>query len=150
MSGVADGITFPMESIEFFKITPAIKSTVKIPGGLLYTDTFWLGINQKKWDALPPKAKAAIEMHGGVGLGLNAAWGWTSGDNVGRAALQKAGVQFTSLPDSDTGKIKTALKALNDEWLAKAKEKGLPGEEIMKYALDMAERYRSVKRVNVV
>ena len=150
MSGVADGITFPLESIEFFKITPAIKSTVKVPGGLLYTDTFWLGINQKKWDALPPKAKAAIELHGGLGLALNAAWAWTSGDNLGRAALQRAGVQFTALPDADTGRIRQSLKVLNDEWLAKAKEKGLPGDEIMKYALDMAERYRAVKRVNVV
>ena len=150
MSGVADGITFPMESIEFFKITPAIKSSVKVPGGLLYTDTFWLGVNEKKWESLHPKAKAAMEKHGGMALALNAAWAWTSGDNLGRAALQKAGVQFTSLPDSDTAKIRTALKALNDEWLAKAKDKGLPGDEIMKYALDMAERYKAAKRVNVV
>lgn len=91
-----------------------------------------------------------MEKHGGMALALNSAWAWTSGDNLGRAALQKAGVQFTSLPDSDTAKIRTALKALNDEWLAKAKDKGLPGDEIMKYALDMAERYKSAKRVNVV
>jgi TRAP-type C4-dicarboxylate transport system substrate-binding protein len=150
MSGVADGITFPMESVEFFKITPAIKSTVKIPGGLLYTDTFWLGVNQKKWDALHPKARAAMEKHGGMALALNSAWAWTSGDNLGRAALEKAGVRFSSLPASDTAKIKTALKSLDDEWIAKAKEKGLPADEIMKYADDMAARYVAVKRVNVV
>lgn len=150
MSGVADGITFPMESIEFFKITPAIKSAVKIPGGLIYTDTFWLGVNQKKFDSLHAKAKAAIEKHGGMALALNSAWAWTSGDNVGRAALEKAGVRFSALPNSDTAKIKAALKSLDDDWLAKAKEKGLPGEEIMKYADDMALRYTATKRVNVV
>jgi TRAP-type C4-dicarboxylate transport system substrate-binding protein len=149
-SGVADGITFPIESVEFFKITPAIKATQRIPGGLLYTDTFWIGVNQRKWDALHPKAKAAIEKHGGMALALNSAWAWTSGDNLGRAALEKANVRFVPLPDSDTVKIKGALKALDDEWAARAKEKGLPAEEILKYADAMAQRYKAVKRVNVV
>jgi len=149
-SGVADGITFPIESVEFFKITPAIKATQRIPGGLLYTDTFWIGVNQRKWDALHPKAKAAIEKHGGMALALNAAWAWTSGDNLGRAALEKANVRFVPLPDSDTAKIKGALKALDDEWGARAKGKGLPAEEILKYADAMAQRYKAVKRVNVV
>jgi TRAP-type C4-dicarboxylate transport system substrate-binding protein len=149
-SGVADGITFPIESVEFFKITPAIKATQRIPGGLLYTDTFWLGINQKKWEALHPRARAAIDKHSGMALALNAAWAWTSGDNLGRAALEKANVRFVPLPESDTAKIKGALKILDDEWLAKAKEKGLPGEEILKYADAMAQRYKAAKRVNVV
>jgi TRAP-type C4-dicarboxylate transport system substrate-binding protein len=149
-SGVADGITFPIESVEFFKITPAIKATQRIPGGLLYTDTFWIGMNQRKWDALHPKAKAAIEKHGGMALALNAAWAWTSGDNLGRAALEKANVRFVPLPDSDTARIKGALKALDDEWAAKAKEKSLPAGEILEYADAMAQRYKAVKRVNVV
>ena len=140
-SGVCDGILFPLESVEFFKITPAIKATQRIPGGLLYTDTFWVGVNQKKWDALHPRAKAAMEKHGGMAAALNSAWAWTSGDNLGRAALEKAGVRFVPLPDTDAGKIKSELKGLDDEWLARAKEKGLPGEEIMKYADAMAQRY---------
>jgi hypothetical protein len=85
-----------------------------------------------------------------MAMALNAAWAWTSGDNLGRAALEKAGVRFSSLPATDTAKIKAALKSLDDDWLAKAKEKGLPGQEIMKYADDMAARYAAAKRVNVV
>jgi TRAP-type C4-dicarboxylate transport system substrate-binding protein len=150
MSGVADGITFPLESIEFFKITPAIKSTNRIPGGLLYTDTFWLGFNEKKWAALTPRQREAVERHSGLALALNAAWAWTSGDQVGRTALERAGVRFAALPESEVPRIKGALKALTDEWLAEAKKRGLPGEEIMAYALAMAERYRAAKRVNVL
>jgi TRAP-type C4-dicarboxylate transport system substrate-binding protein len=149
-SGVADGITFPMESIEFFKITPAIKSSNRVPGGLLYTDTFWVGVNQRRWDGLSPVQKAAIEKHSGLGLALSSAWAWQSGDQVGRAALERAGVRFVNLPDADGPKIRAALKGLGDDWLAKAKEKNLPGEEIMAYASAMAERYRSVRRVNVL
>ena len=114
---------------------------------------FWaaafLGAAERTW-GVAVKAKAAMEKHGGMGLALNSAWAWTSGDNLGRAALEKANVRFVPLPESDAAKIKRELKVLDDEWLAKAKEKELPGEEIMKYADAMAQRYKAVKRVNIV
>ena len=96
-SGVADGITFPIELIEFFKITPVIKSTVLIPGGL-YTDTFWLGINEAKWNALRPEQKAAVEKHSGMAVALLSGWAWTNGDDLGRAALERNKVVFATLP----------------------------------------------------
>ena len=72
-SGVADGITFPQESIEFFKITPVIKGATRIPGGL-YTDTFWLAINEAKWAALSAETEArlreAFRPRRGTALGL--------------------------------------------------------------------------------
>jgi TRAP-type C4-dicarboxylate transport system substrate-binding protein len=147
-SGVADGITFPIESIEFFKITPVIKSTVLIPGGL-YTDTFWLGINEAKWNALRPEQKAAVEKHSGMAVALLSGWAWTNGDDLGRAALEKNKVNFATLPAAEVNKAKAALKVLEDEWLAEAKKRNLPGEEIIAYARTMVEKYRSEKRVNI-
>lgn len=147
-SGVADGITFPIESIEFFKITPVIKSTVLIPGGL-YTDTFWLGINEAKWNALKPEQKAAVEKHSGMAVALLSGWAWTNGDNLGRAALEKNKVNFATLPPAEVDKAKQALKPLEDEWLAEAKKRNLPGEEILAYARTMVDKYRAEKRVNV-
>jgi TRAP-type C4-dicarboxylate transport system substrate-binding protein len=147
-SGVADGITFPIESIEFFKITPVIKSTVRIPGGL-YTDTFWLAFNEAKWNALTAQQKAAVEKHSGLGVALLSGWAWTNGDNLGRAALEKNNVNFFTLPDGEVAKAKSALKVLEDEWLAEAKKRNLPGEEILAYTRTMVDKYRSVKRVNI-
>ena len=147
-SGVADGITFPIESIEFFKITPVIKSTVLIPGGF-YTDTFWLGINEAKWNALRPEQKAAVEKHSGMAVALLSGWAWTNGDDVGRAALERNKVTFATLPPPEVDKVKSALKVLEVEWLAEAKKRNLPAEEIMAYARTMVEKYRSEKRVNI-
>jgi TRAP-type C4-dicarboxylate transport system substrate-binding protein len=147
-SGVADGITFPVESIEFFKITPVIKSATLIPGGL-YTDTFWLGINEAKWNALTAQQKAAVEKHSGMAVALLAGWAWTNGDEVGRAALQKNNVTFVSLSDAEVAKTKQALKGLEDDWLAEAKKRNLPGEEILAYARAMVEAYKAQKRVNI-
>jgi TRAP-type C4-dicarboxylate transport system substrate-binding protein len=147
-SGVADGITFPIESIEFFKITPVIKSTTLIPGGL-YTDTFWLGINEAKWNALRPEQKAAVEKHSGMAVALLSGWAWTNGDEFGRAALVKNKVEFATWPPAEVSKARSALKVLEEEWLAEAKKRNLPGEEIIAYARAMVDKYRAEKRVNV-
>lgn len=147
-SGVADGITFPQESIEFFKITPVIKGATRIPGGL-YTDTFWLAINEAKWNALNAEQKKAFEKHSGIAVALLSGWAWTNGDNLGRAALDKNGVQFVDLADADVAKARDALKVLEEEWLAEAKKRNLPGDEIIAYARLMADRYRAAKRVNI-
>ena len=125
-----------------------IKSTVLIPGGL-YTDTFWLGINEAKWNALRPEQKAAVEKHSGMAVALLSGWAWTNGDDLGRAALERNKVTFATLPPPEVSKAKAALKVLEDEWLAEAKKRKLPGEEIIAYARTMVEKYRSEKRVNI-
>ena len=147
-SGVADGITFPQESIEFFKITPVIKGATRVPGGL-YTDTFWLAINEAKWNSLSAPQKAAFEKHSGPAVALLSGWAWTNGDNWGRAALDRNGVVFATWSDADVDKARAALKVLEDEWLAEATKRGLDGPEILAYARTMATQYRASKRVNV-
>jgi TRAP-type C4-dicarboxylate transport system substrate-binding protein len=146
--GVADGITFPLESVEFFKITPVIKSSTLVPGGL-YTDTFWVGFNEAKWKSLTDQQRAAILKHSGLGLSMLAAWAWTNGDNWGRAAMLNSGVKFNELPEEEATKMKQLLKPMEDEWLAEAKKRGFDGNAILDYAKFMTQQYRSVKRVNI-
>lgn len=146
--GVADGITFPLESIEFFKITPVIKAATMIPGGL-YTDTFWVGFNEAKWDSLTDRQRDAILKHSGLGLSLLAAWAWTNGDEWGRAAMENVGVKFNSMSEEETALMKDLLKPLEEEWLAEAGNRGLNGTEILDYAKFMVRQYSAAKRVNI-
>ena len=145
--GVADAITFPMESIAFFSITPAIKGTVAIPGGL-YTDTFWIAFNQGVWDGLSDEHKAAVEKHSGMAIAMLAGWAWTNGDTIGEAALEEAGVEFASFDEASVGEMKSRLTALETEWLAEAEGRGLAGQEILDYARAMASAYTADKVVN--
>ena len=146
--GVADGITFPVESIEFFKITPVIKNVTRIPGGL-YTDTFWMAFNESKWKSLDDQQQAAVLKHSGLGIAMLAGWAWTNGDNLGLAAMKKAGVNFHTLSDSEIAKMKKNLQPLTEEWLAEAKKRGLPGQEIYDYAKFMSHQFRAVRKVNI-
>jgi len=146
--GVADGITFPVESVSFFKITPVIKNVTHIPGGL-YTDTFWIAINEAKWNSLSDQQREAIMKHSGLGIAMLAGWAWTNADRVGMADMEKAGVKFHTLSDSEVAKMKTILQPLVDEWIAEAKKRGLPGQEIYDYAKFMAHQYRAIRKVNI-
>ena len=146
--GVADGITFPVESVEFFKITPSVASSTLIPGGL-YVDTFWLAFNEAKWNALTDQQRAAIEKHSGMAVAMLAAEAWTNADEWGYAAMEKKGVKFYTMGEKETAKVRDLLKPLRDEWIAKADARGFDGAEIVAYAEDMARHYRAVKKVNV-
>lgn len=146
--GVADGITFPSESIEFFGITPVITSITRIPGGL-YTDTFWVAFNQASWDKLTDDQRAAVEKHSGIAIALLAGFAWTNGDTYGEGKLNEQGVEFLSLSEADVAEARKILEPLEAEWLAQAGEKGFDGDEILAYARDMVQQYRADKIVNV-
>lgn len=147
--GVADGITFPSESIDFFGITPVISSITRIPGGL-YTDTFWVAFNQDSWDGLTDKERAAVEKHSGMAIAMLSGFAWTNGDKHGEEKLNEKGVEFITLPEADVAAAREKLKPLETEWLAQAGDKGYDGAEILQYARDMVENYRADKAVNVV
>ncbi|MBO6541273.1 MAG: TRAP transporter substrate-binding protein [Rhizobiaceae bacterium] len=146
--GVADGITFPSESIEFFGITPVITSITRVPGGL-YTDTFWVAFNQASWDKLTDDQRAAVEKHSGIAIALLAGFAWTNGDTYGEGKLNEQGVEFLSLSDEDVAEARKILEPLEAEWLAQAGEKGFDGSEILAYAREMVQQYRADKIVNV-
>jgi TRAP-type C4-dicarboxylate transport system substrate-binding protein len=146
--GVADGITFPLESIAFFNITPAIQSTTLVPGGL-YTDTFWIAFNEQTWNSLSDAHKAAVNKHSGMAIAALAGWAWTNGDILGRRLLEERNVTFVTLPDADVQQMRERLRVLEEEWLAEAAKRNLPGQEILSYARAITQAYRAEKRVNV-
>ena len=145
--GVADGITFPMESIDFFGITPAIKQSTYIPGGL-YTDTFWVAFNDATWNKLSDAEKKAVEKHSGMALALLSGWAWTNGDRLGEEKMKAAGVTFTTWSDADIAEAKKRLEPMRAAWLAEAEKRGLPGQEILDYAAEMVRVYVAKKDVN--
>lgn len=146
--GVADGITFPTESIDFFGITPVITSITRIPGGL-YTDTFWVAFNEDSWNGLTDDQRAAVEKHSGMAIALLAGFAWTNGDTHGEARLIEQGVEFLTLSEDDLTTAREILTPLETEWLEQAAADGFDGEAILDYARNMVEHYRVDKVVNV-
>lgn len=148
-NGVADGITFPIDSVDFFKITPSIESITVFPGGL-YADTFWLAFNQDVWDSLPEAHQQAIKKHSGIAIAMMGGAAWTAGDNVGRASFEDQGnVKWNTISDEEIDAAKAELEPLVQRWVDDANKKGLPGEEILEYAKAMAQSYKTTHKVNI-
>ncbi|MFA5522403.1 MAG: TRAP transporter substrate-binding protein [Castellaniella sp.] len=148
-NGVADGITFPIDSVDFFKITPSIRSLTRFPGGL-YADTFWLAFNQDVWDSLTDEQRSAVEKHSGLAIAMMGGAAWTAGDNVGKASFEDQGniARYTISPE-EIEQARVTAQPVVDRWLKAANDKGLPGDEILAYARAMAESYKTTHKVNI-
>ncbi|WP_299842160.1 TRAP transporter substrate-binding protein [uncultured Jannaschia sp.] len=85
--GVADGILFPYESVNFFGLIPQLSQGLAVPGGL-YNTSFFIVMNRAKWDALTPEQQTAIEGVTGEALARRAGQMWDRADAAGRAAME--------------------------------------------------------------
>jgi TRAP-type C4-dicarboxylate transport system substrate-binding protein len=140
--GVADGIFFPTESVYNFKIGPAIKYALEIPGGL-YRSAQYIIINQAKWDALPDADKKAIDSVSGEALASLAGKMWDSADAKGKAGLIKGGTAFSAPSAQMMADLHAKLDGLQSEWVAKAQKKGVDGRAALAY---FREQIKSFKR----
>ena len=74
-TGIADGITFPYESVLSFNLLDVAKYTTEIPGGL-YSSTHYLVMNEAKYNSLSDEDKAVIDKFSGEAFARLAGEGW--------------------------------------------------------------------------
>lgn len=110
--GVADGITFPYESVSYFKLIPELEQAIDVPGGLFNT-SFYIVMNKGKWDALSPEVQAQIDSVTGEALARKAGQMWDKADEAGRAAMDGK-VTIHPATDEQLAAWKVALQPLID------------------------------------
>ncbi|RPE66656.1 TRAP-type C4-dicarboxylate transport system substrate-binding protein [Pacificibacter maritimus] len=123
--GVADGILFPYESVNFFKLIPQLGEAVSVPGGL-YNTSFYVVMNKGKWESLTAEEQSAIDSVTGEALARMAGQMWDRADASGLDAM--AG-QTTVTPASEDqlAAWTTALQPVVDAKLAEVSATGLDG-----------------------
>ncbi|MEZ5739014.1 MAG: hypothetical protein R3E68_05805 [Burkholderiaceae bacterium] len=131
-TGIADGITFPYESLESFKITKLVPFSTYIPGGL-YSSSHYLFINKAKYDAMTPEQKAVIDRHSGQAFAERAGRAWDLINDDGKKQMLAAGNKIEIAPDA----LVEEVKKLNTQWeadyVAAANEAGFDGKAILTY-----------------
>lgn len=132
--GVVDGTLNPQEALEGFKFGEVVKFTTESYGSANSTG-FYVVMNKDKWNALPPDVQKIIEK-------VNEEWMektgrlWDEIDTAGRDFTLKLGNQIIPLPKEENEKFAKAVRPILDEYVKSMKEKGLPGEEALKFCLD--------------
>jgi TRAP-type C4-dicarboxylate transport system substrate-binding protein len=130
--GVVDGITFPWESVTSFRITRLVPFATEIPGGL-YSASFYLILNKKKWDGLPAADKKAMAPFMGENYARLAGKGWNLVNARGRATAIKAGTKIISAPAPLMAAVRKINAKLEQRYIATMAKMGIDGAAVIKY-----------------
>ncbi|WP_353475820.1 TRAP transporter substrate-binding protein (plasmid) [Salipiger sp. H15] len=123
---VADGIFFPWESVNFFRLNDLLTNAFVAKGGI-YNTAFMVVMNEGKWNSLSDEDCAAIEPLLGEALARRAGEMWNKADAAGRAALEgKLAVHEASEAELDT--LREAFSPVIEANIALVSETGVDGE----------------------
>jgi TRAP-type C4-dicarboxylate transport system substrate-binding protein len=131
-AGIADGITFPMESLKSFKIASLVKYTTYVKGGL-YSSSFWFAVNKNKFAGLSKADQDAIMKVSGEKFARLAGAGWDRADKEGLAAKKEAGGVMKPMSPEFVAALAKLTAKLEADYAAKMDAMGIDGKETIKY-----------------
>jgi len=138
--GVADGLMCAYEALEGFRIGELIKYSTE-NYATSYTACFVVVMNKDAWDSFPPDVQKVIDQLS-VEYADKYADMWDDIDKHGKEYMIKRGGKIITLPKEEEAKWVAKAQPLFDEYVKKMKEKGLPGEEALKFVRDYLKPYR--------
>lgn len=136
--GVADGIVFPYESIPFFKLDSLVKNALRVEGGL-YNVSFFMVMNEGRWQSLSEADRAAIDSVSGEPLVRMAGRAWDAADAAGLAALEGT-VAFHDATPEEMETIGAAADAIYAAVREKAEAKGVDFDAAVQMLKDEAAK----------
>jgi TRAP-type C4-dicarboxylate transport system substrate-binding protein len=139
-SGVMDGVFFPAESVESFKLEKLVKYKTTFPGGL-YNTSFAFVMNEGTWNKIAKADQEAISKLSGEYAARMFGRGWDQVDRRGNAFMQSNGVVTTQASKAFVDEVKGKTSALEAKWVADAKAKGLanPEQVLKEYRAEIAK-----------
>ncbi len=135
--GLAEGVLNPVETLKGWKFADVAGYTWENHGGAS-TNSFFVAMNKEKWNALPKDIQQTIDK-------LNEEWferhakTWSAIDDEAHDWAAKKGHKFTKATPQDEAKMSERMKPVLDKYVSDMKQKGLPGEEALKFALDFVK-----------
>lgn len=136
---IVDGTLVPIEALEGFKQAEVLKYTT-YTYSCAYSQGFFVAMNPKKWDSLPPDLQKIITDVSREYEDITAqAWG--DSDESGRKFSESLGQEFITLSDEESAKFKEAVKPVFDEYIKITNEKGIDGAAVFNAAQEMVEKY---------
>ncbi|MCX5807486.1 MAG: TRAP transporter substrate-binding protein [Proteobacteria bacterium] len=138
--GVVDGLMSSYEALHNFRTGEHVKySTENVSSA--YSAVFIVMMNKKKFASLPPDVQAIVDK---MSVEYIDKYGklWADITRDGKDWLVKRGVKVISLSKEEQARwYEKGSKPLVEAYIKDAKEKGLPGDEAVKFLLDSIRKY---------
>lgn len=128
-TGVVDGVFFPAESIQAFKLDSVINYATTVPGGL-YSDSHGVIMNQKAYDALSDTDRTILDRLSGAYMARMAGQAWDKHDSASRKVMADT-IEVTQADDALIKAIRERTQPILDNWLAAMDKHGLDGNAVL-------------------
>jgi TRAP-type C4-dicarboxylate transport system substrate-binding protein len=138
--GVAEGLMCAYEATEGFRFGDQLKYSTE-NYATSYSAVFAIVMNKDKWNSLPPDIQKIIDTMSTEYIEKYAAM-WDDIEISGKAYLVKRGNKINTLSKEEETKWVEKAQPIFDDYVKKMKEKGLPGDEALKFARDYLKPYR--------
>lgn len=130
--GTMDGAMVPFTTILDFRLGE-VAHGFTIAGPIFGRSVFLIAMNKKKYDGLPPSARAAIDRLSGRELSRKA-----TDVYIKRAVQAVASVRgkadIVELSKQEQDRISRTLRPIIDEWIKESEAKGIPAREMLRRA----------------
>lgn len=127
--GVADGITFPWESMFLFGIDKVVNFHMDVP---FYSTTFVWAINRAKYNSMSANQKKVIDDHCTNDWAVKIATPWSEYEYAGRAKMKASpGHDVYPIGDAELAAWKKAAEPLRDRWADNVKKAGYDPAAVM-------------------
>jgi len=131
--GVVDGGIYPMETNKGWRLAEVV-SYVTDTYAAAYTTTFFVVMNQEKWQTLPQDIQKIIQK-------INSEWitkhgkAWDESDKEGLSYFTQKGNKVIHLDDQETKKWKAAVQPMINDYVQSVSAKGIKGQQIVDFTI---------------
>jgi len=130
-TGVADGVSMPIETQKSFRLSEVAKNVIIMPGGFYY-GAFAQIMSPRKYDSLNAAGKAAVDKCSGENLSRIAGKAWKGADDAGIAEA-KAKSTVTTAPADIQAAVKAAVAKVEADWIKRVAKKGVDGKAALTF-----------------
>jgi len=125
--GVLDGVAFPFDAMQGIRLGELVKYHIDFP---MYVLTFYLVMNQKKFDSLPADLQQIIMAHSGMEEAVAVGRAWDESEARSKAFVQKEGNHIVTLSAQEQRLWRERAQSVIAAGINEATRAGLPGQEI--------------------
>lgn len=142
--GVIDGAVVPWEVVPAVKLHELVKFHTEIPGSpTLYTTSFFLVMNQAKYDGLPEDVRKVIDDTTGMTFATEAGNVWDSAGAAVRKMVAEKGNTILTLAEADKAAWMKACEPIAAAWTAEMEGKGIDGTALIASAKELLAKHES-------
>jgi len=99
---------------------------------------FLVAMNKKAFNKLPADVQKVIMDNSGLEMATISGKTYDKVGEFGIGMAKKAGNTFYSLPSAERKRWVEKTLPVSEEWVKDMEKKGLPGKEVLKYALELS------------